>query len=334
MKFYLIALSVLLLFTGCGKKLKPAVVFEPKALPSWVENPPVSNNTTIYAIGEGSSKEDAIANGLNEMLSTLSVSLESDFRAEATSKRVNGFENYYEDINSVVKTKVKELRISNYKVEGQAKRGFNKYVVLLSSNKQGLFNSLKDEIDKKITLLNSEEKAHKSVNVLKQFSFYKKASEDVDGFLYKSVIMKAIVKSFDDKYIQKSVSHYKNSFSSLRSKISFSVKSDSNSKNLVPVIKDTITSNGFKISNSKNRYHMNIYVSSKSIKAESYGFTLARTSIAINLKDYNNQTLSTKKLDLIGQSTQGYRVAREDVAYKLKEIVDEEGIKSIIEIDL
>lgn len=332
MKPTLFVFILLLLFNGCASN--PTVDIKQKPLPQWIMNPPQSDSSTLYGIGEGKNKQDALNNALNEMVATLSVSLASQFNTTTKINNFNGIESYSQETESNIQSKVKELRISNYELLQYEKIGFNKYAVLVKAQKKALFNTLKDEVDKKILLLKNQENSLVSADVLKKLQFYKNASLNGDDLVYRSLIMKVLENAFHDDYIIKEVQHYKNNFTTLQSKISFSVNSDDASTNLIPAIKEALSSKGFKITNLKSDYHLNVNISSLTIEATSYGFHLARSAIEITIKDNKNQTLSTKKLNITGQSTQGYQIAKENIAYKLQEYIHKDGIGVVMDAEL
>ena len=118
--------------------------------------------------------------------------------------------------------------------------------------------------------------------------------------------------------IIKTISYFKENYTSLKSKISFSIESDDDSKNLIPVVKDTLTSKGFKFAKHKDSYHLHVSINSNIIYSAAYGFDLARSDIVINIKDAQKQVIVTRKIDITGQSTQGSRVAKQNIAIKLK----------------
>ena len=318
--------------SGCASHEKPTISVQEKQIPKWYLNPPASTSSTLYSIGEGSSKKDAIANALSDMVATLSISIQSEFKSSSHTHNYNGIESYSKDTQSSLQATVKKIRVSNYKVINYEKMGFRKYLVLISSSKMEIFNSLKDEVDKKIDFYKNQENTYASTNVLKQLTFYKNASAGVQNLVYKSLILKILNPSFNDKYILKSIAHFQNKYTQLKSQISFEVSSNSGGRFLVSVVKDALNSEGLKFSSTRNRYHLYLSINSNIIYTRTYGFILARSVVVIKVKDYKHQTISTKQLNIQGQSTQGRAVAKESVARNLKSLIKEKGIKVIIDL--
>jgi len=68
----------LLFFSGCGVKEEPEPLGR-KSYPSWYIDPPKTTASTLYALGEGENRDEAVKNALNMMASTLSVSISSQY---------------------------------------------------------------------------------------------------------------------------------------------------------------------------------------------------------------------------------------------------------------
>jgi len=329
-----ISIFIVLFLTACGEAPKPTVSIEEKHAPQWFVNPPQSTSSTLYSIGEGENREDALSDALNSMISTLSISIQSQFQSSSKTTNNDGVETFSKQTKNNIVANVKELRITNYKILNAEKLAFDRYIILISANKSDIFNSIKDEIDKKLTLLESQEAVELKNNALEQLKFYKNASAEAKNLVYKSVILKVLDPSFNDNYIIAKVAHYKNSYTKIRSKISFSIKNNRTANNLVPVVKDALNSNGLKISSTANKYHFNLYISSHINYSYAYGFIIARSALTITVKDYKKHTISTKKLNITGQSTQSKKIAKEDIAYKLSNLIKKNGIQTIIDIAL
>ncbi len=318
MKLFWIFIAVLLLFVGCSKP--PTVEVAQKPQPVWMTNPP-ADASSLYGVGEGKDKENALANGLNSIASTLSVSVKSKLTSDTTVHNYNGVENYTRDDEQKIALHVKEIRLSNYEVIESEKIGFNSYAVLVKADKAALFNSLKDETDKTIALLKNDESTSKSANILEQFYFYEHALYISDDLLYKSIVLKVLRPSFDDGYILSEISSLKKSFSTLKSNITFSVTADSESQNLIDPLKSILSDRGFAIAQKEDRYHLHVSITSNTVFTHAYGFNLARSAINIDMRDSKNQIVLSKKVDIIGQSSQGNEVAKQDVAIKFKQSV-------------
>ena len=80
----IVLIALLFSVNACSSKRR--VVAVQKSFPIWYENPKKSTSNTLYAVAEGENKSDAVANALNEIVSTLSISISSEFNTKSVVK--------------------------------------------------------------------------------------------------------------------------------------------------------------------------------------------------------------------------------------------------------
>lgn len=332
-KVVILFFSIILLFLGgCGSS-KKMVVAEKKALPSWYVNPPKSNETLLYALGFGRDKKSATTDALSQMLSKLSVSVSSKFSAKTLVKEgsITSVNSEYLDEQE---SEVKRMRISNYEVIHSANLGFKKYAVVVKSEKKQLFESMLQEIQQEFQIIKNKQTVLKRQNVLEQIVFYKETYNSLATLPNKITLMSELNKEFDGSvYIHKMGEIYKH-YQELLSSVTFWVESDNNASNLKAAIIKGISSKKIKIADSEGEKHFRVYVRASIEKAGSYGFIMARTTIKIQTKDYKGRVIGSNLINLTGKSTQGYAIAKENVAIKLDKLIEDEGIDSIIGLNL
>ncbi|MDA3945133.1 MAG: LPP20 family lipoprotein [Helicobacteraceae bacterium] len=328
MKNLLTFLAITLFFNGCGADKEP-IAAAPKSLPSWYTNPPQSNSQYLYEVAEGRDKKEAIANALDLMVSTLSTTIESEYTSHTTA-RSGSIESYQQDVDSTVRTEVKAIRISNYSVVESTRQGFRHHIVLIKSDKKLLFESLRRELDEKITLLRSQESTIKTKNVVEQLHFYRQANSDFVTIEQTLNVLYVLNRAFDSTPYLQATTHYKSSYDLLCSKISFDFKSNSDALNLIEPIKAGLSAKGLLIQTRNDDFHLRIVIQANVETAQSMGFDLARTAISLSTQDHTGTTIGSNKLNITGQSTQGYAIAKENVAIKLNRLIEKEGIESVL----
>ena len=328
MKFNLLLVSIVLFLTACGSD-KRVVVAQKQELPPWYISAPKSSSTDLYSVGEGQTKKDAIADALSMMVSTLSVSISSSFNSKTVVKE--GLRSSNEAVyTSEIQSDVKKIRISNYELINYKNIGYKKYIVLVKSNKKLLFNSMQKELEQKFYLINKQEKALKNQNTIKQMNGYREFKEYLADVPDTLVVMNVLDENFSgNKYLEK-YELINRKYKRLFSDLSFSVNSNSTANNLKSAIHNGLNMEKLRVSKSKGKNHFNIYVKSSIQKANSYGFTLARSSIDITVKDYKGVIIGSNKLNIVGQSSQGYAIAKENIAFKLNKMIKKDGISKVI----
>jgi len=320
------------MFSGCGST-KPRVVVKEKTLPSWYTNPPLSSTTELYALGEGKDKQEAIAEALSFMVSTLSVSISSRYNAqtEVREGRMTSSDAVYK---SNITSEVQKIRISSYKVLNAESFGFKRYAVLIKSNKQKLFKSMQHGLDQKFKLIESAQKSLEGANALDKLFFYKTQKKSLQNLPNTLIVMNVLQPAFEgDEYIRET-QKIGLAYQDIVQNISFSINSNKQGSNLKAPLAKGISEKRLKIKQAQGPQHFNIYVSNSIEKAQAYGFLLARSEITIKTKDYKGVIVGSNTLQIIGQSSQNFAIAKQNVAFRLNVLIEEEGIGKVLGLDL
>ncbi len=334
LRFLLTLFIMLTLFFGGCASDKKSVFVPKKTLPEWYKSPPLSDNETLYAIGEGKNKEDAIANGLSMMISTLSVSLSSDFRAKTVvhEGRTNSSEARYE---SDVKSSVKEIRISNYELLNAESLGFKKYAVLLRSKKGQLFDSMLEETHQEFALLDEKERTVQTQNGVKKLAFYKESLKKLSTLPNRLIVMGVLNNSFESAPYLAKFQAYESAYEQTLRGVTFFVSTSQNVANLQKVIEKGLSQEKLSIASQGSAdMHFHVHLDANIQQANSYGFTLARSEINIVTKESSGAVVGTNRLSIIGQSSQGYEVAKQNLAIKLSELIKKEGIAKVLGLNI
>lgn len=329
----IILFSLALILLGCGTD-KRSVVAPQKVIPSWYLSPPASTQSELYGVGEGKNKEEAIANALSMMISTLSVSISSDFSAKTIVQegRTNSSEALY--INDV-KSSIKEIRISNYELLESISLGFKKNAVLLKSNKIQLFASMLKESDQEFALLEEKERNLVNANGLKKLAFYKEAKKSLKNLPNRLIVMSVLDDSFDGSLYLQRMQAFEAAYEHILKNLTFFVTTSKNASNLQAAIEKGLSKEKINIATSgEENMHFRLHVDANIQKTNSYGFTLARSELNIVTKDSNGKAVGTNRISLIGQSSQGYEVAKQNLAFKLSELIEKEGLSRVIGLDI
>ena len=331
MKTILTLFLTIFVLAGCTSQKR--VVVNNKELPSWYENPMKSTNTALYAVSQGDTKATAVNRALNEILARLSVSISSEFNTKTEVTRGSA-ETYNVSSSNEIKARINEIRISNYEIVNANDFGFERYLVQVKVDKRKLFLSLQNELEQKFTIIENEKIQAQNYNAIKKLNTYTKALESLDYINNALMVMNSLDSNFDDSLLLKKVVAVQNRYDLLLSKISFSINSNKDAKNLKSSISKGLSAKNYKVNNSLGKNHFNIYLSSNTSKAFSYGFNLARSAISITVKDYRGNVVGSNKLNITGQSTQGERIAKENVAMKLNAMLKTNGIAKTIGLDI
>ena len=332
MKYFVSLFLVLFILSGCGATKQVSV--KPKTLPSWYTHPQASTTTTLYALGEGQTKKEAIAEALSYMASTLSVKISSSYNAKTVVKEGRSHNSSDGTYKSEIQSDVSEIRISNYEVIESKSLGFKHYAVVVKSDKKKLFKSMKQELDQKFLMINKDEESLKHAGALKKLVFYRESKNSLKSLPNTLIVMNVLNPSFyGDEYIRNS-QILSSKYQEIVQNISFSIGANSEVQNLKGVVSSALSEKRLRIKESKNVMHYMISINAKIEKADAYGFTLARSSITFTTKDSKGSVVGTHKVNITGQSSQGYAIAKQNLSIKLTQLIRKEGIAKVLGLDI
>ena len=122
MRRVLVLCTLVIFLASCGSE-KRVVVAKKEPLPSWYQSSSMNTSTELYSVGEGQTKQDAITDALSMMISTLSVSISSQFNSKSVIKEGQTSSNTATYTNEV-QSDVAKIRISNYELVHSKEIGF------------------------------------------------------------------------------------------------------------------------------------------------------------------------------------------------------------------
>ena len=169
---------------------------------------------------------------------------------------------------------------------------------------------------------------------IKQLSIYKEQKillADVPNMVR---VMSVLDASFDGSKYLKKYQEIDAKYMQLLGAITFSIESNAQAQNLKAPIQKGLSAKNLTIKQSSGKNHFKIKISSTIEEASSYGFTLARSAIDITTQDANGAIIGSNKLNITGQSTQGYAIAKESIAIKLSEMIRKEGIERVLGLQI
>jgi hypothetical protein len=326
MRFNTLLISIIFIFfTGCvGDK---PITIKQKELPQWFKNPPKSNQTTLYSTGEGENRQEAINDALSLMTSTMSVSISSNF----TSHTVTHNDLITQDTISDITSNVKKIRISTYKILKSEEFSYGRYLVLISSDKQELFKSLKDEVEQKLSLI---DKKQQYSSIIEKLHNYKNAITALKAIPYTLLVMHELNGNFNQQSYLAKISNIKKRYQKAKSSTIWSIQTNNDAKALRYAIANALTKQQFNITKQPSKAKLKVFVKSKTKKTTAYGFMLANSYIDIVVKDRYGKILGSNTFKLVGHSATNYNLAKHEVVLKLKKKIEQEGIYNILGVSL
>jgi len=241
---------ILLFFVGCGgsNNPQPAEINKTKTLPTWYINESKDTHLKMYSSSIGKNKKDAISNALIDIVSRLSISVESEFQADT---KVSG-KSYNKEIKKTIKTKVNNIKINNYEVLNSKRISYNKYLIKISIDKSKLSDYLQAKVNKKFNLLLEEEKAISNSNPIVQQNKYNLLIQSMNDIVPKLYVIKSLDQLFEDKKYFKTLDHFQKQYLKLKYKTNLYVYAKKADKNFTSKLKTYLLSYNINIRKKSN----------------------------------------------------------------------------------
>ena len=282
----------------------------------------------LYGTGEGKNQDEAVANALNTLVSKLSISISSKYESQINTSQYS----YSKKSSQNIKSEVSKIKISNYKIVKFKKIKYNKYIALVSSNKDKLFTSLKQEIDIKINKIKASQQNISNKNALNKYIFYKDSATKLNNLSSILIILKVLNKNFDDNSYLDFINQIDKEYTSSKDNLNFILQADNNSKDIASIIYDGLTNKGFKIVKKIDKNSIIIELNSNFTKSKTSGFYILYRVLDIKTKD-KNTIIGSNTIKLKGSSTQNFHVSQNSTVFKLKKALKNKGIFTILGLD-
>jgi hypothetical protein len=310
------------LFIGCG--IGKNSNEESVSIPKWYIQAPKSSQY-LYGTGEGYSIDEAKNSALNQIASSLSVTISSKFqKSEGYSNNDNYNTSFFRNVKNDVKAEVKKIDFSNVEIVNN-KLIDGKYYILVKVDKSELFKITNEKfliLDKQI----QEQLNIKTNNEYEQLRTINKSIPNIKEALYKANILYILNNSFDLKGYSDKYSSYLNKKENLLNNITISVLNPNNqfSNKLIELLNEK----NYKV---KNNGTVNVDISSKKRFSITYGMDIARVSVNIQVTA-NNKIVYSQNLEVKGISNtkeQALAKASNDFKKQISKI----GIEKILGIE-
>jgi len=321
------------LFSGCSSSsddIKPTVITHSNSLPSWYTEVQENDNRYIYGIGMGESRKEAINNALNDAVSTLNVSVSSNYRQETSSSTHNGVEDYDKKSQESVEVVTDELTLNNYEVVEQQHLNNGSDLVKIQINKYQLFTSLQTELDNSYKLLNIN--LQNKSNELEKILIYRKALGQIKLKMKTLGIMRTLNPAFDDEAYKEQYREVISVHNKLLENKLFSLKVNDPYGVYTAHIRKGLMQDGVKLTQSGDYdYIVRVNVEEQQkIIVKRYVITKLTTTFSVGIGDeHSSNDIYYTTFKLRSESDESLEKARELLTEKLVEKIERHSVFNI-----
>ena len=247
---FLILISTLLIFSGCGGSSSPAPKQTPKVAPAWISAPlPSDNDKYIYGMSVDHDRESAIKAALSDMIAKLGTTIESTY--ESNEEVQGAFVN--SNIKNQIKSGVSKVKINNYKVIKSHKVSYREFAVMIETDKQKLVKGLKENLEAQKKNISQKYADLKGRDALTRYNTKKELSDSASKLLSEVLIIAQLDKSFNKKENLDFITEKQKEFLAESKSLKFFVSANKKSAKFADSIKNYLAQNGYNVTSSKEK---------------------------------------------------------------------------------
>lgn len=330
-----LALVLIFLLGSCTAPEPEPSVHEEKLLPQWYLVPPNSSETYLYGAGEGSTHKKAIRSALENMASKLGISIASHYTSTLSSHTV--YREYVsKSITSNIQSEVAGIRISNYEVIKSVQWRYNRFIVLVRSDRNRFAKSLVSDIDRKMNRIKNKETLVRTGNAITRYRFYAESSETINTMFPTLLVLSTLSDSFDDSPYLIFAEKINHDFQTLKNSITFSLQGDRHASGFIEALRVSLTDQHFKVirHQASGNNHIIIDLRTAIKNSRAYDIYIAKTILDISVKDNKNTVIGGNRVTINAQALQSKEAALDNAAKKLQAMLKKEGVEKILGIPL
>lgn len=329
MKNLLVLLTTIIIFAGCGGS-KP----EPLSYPSWYFNPPKSDSMYLYGKGEGGSEKEAATAALNQIASTLSVSVRSSFESRKNVYQAGTAQSYTRSVSSDIKSSVEKITFNNYETVNMAQIGM-KTVVAVRVDRGKLFDRKKKEYTSKKRKISDLYTLSKNKSIIEKLEILKNINRDKQEAISLLFLLNTLKSGYTIDKDLKTYESYETEEKAVRSRMKFYISADQGTRLLAEPIKVALNDKGLKVidQNRNGRDIVRIILKGRDKKAEAMGRKIVKTTLNIALRTSKGNMLSSNKIVVVGRSSFDYDQAKEAASRSFAKEIKKTGIMKILGLE-
>ncbi len=323
-------IAALFIFEGCGHTKPSSTQHNKKRdLPHWYLHPPKDSKHYLYGIGSGIDRKSAVKTALIDMISKLSVSIESTMHIKEET-----YGEYFANSisQSDIKTHISSIQINNFEILKTALISYRQIAVLLRTDRYKLAKSIQMEIETQLSEFEHLYKRAKKADRISRYNTLKQIAAKAEKLLPYIYILSQLNASDSNSDFLQRVKKLQNGFQKEQSSLLFSLHtSNKEASKFAAYITAYLLKNGWHSDSSKDA--LTIRITTNDTTTHSPMGELCIIQVDIKVYDKGN---------LVGENTLIYKsylnASKEDLyrrtAIKFSQELDTKGVQKVLGINL
>lgn len=316
-----------LLFSACSSKIDPNTL-NTYVAPSWYLQTPVSLENTIFGYGEGETPALAKKDALGNLVSNISVNVETTQTIEKTHETHNSYETLQS--NHSVKTVLKTHDVNLVGVRIVKKEAYHgHYYVLISLNKAHLFNHEKSQFISAYDALILAYEQAKLKSIYVQLKWLMEQQETVTHLEQRLALLQALNDHYDFSENYHTLQTIKNASHELRER--FNIRIIAENPKFQNACSTLIHRAGYHIGHKASDLTIQISNSVSEVKSSEFSqWHIVKVTSNIRVFENEKQLVNSLQVNTIGRSVNSYEDAIAEASRVFSKKLSEHTVNALL----
>lgn len=302
-------------------------------MPTWFLSPPSDDDSALYGVGDGQSREAATESALSNLAGKLGTDIQAHSRLIST--RYASAYRYNEEVNQhTVEATIRKITLNQYQLVESKQIGYQRFVALVRSDKRLLAASLQKALDERVSRYETAQKALSSAPGLRRLQFFEKEQLELGRFrnnLAALSTLRGTLTSVRDRHYRHYINDVITGLAVARQETVFHIHANPGPEYIRKALEDRVLQAGFKIAQSPAEATDVIHLITSLEASSAYGLTVLRQQIQLNLSE-DGQPLGGNLLSIKGQGV-SQKQAHQDLSESLKKQLQRRELKNVLGIE-
>lgn len=325
----LVVVYTALFITGCqqSKPIAQSVVQPTETIPTWFVSPPKDNEVTLFGLGEGKTKDDAIQSALSNLAGKLGTEIHANEKLIKT--QYTSAYRYNEEINqNTIESTIHKITLNQYQIIELKHVGYQQFLALVSSNKLLLSNSLQQTLDQQIKQYQTAKSSLSSTTGFSHFQFFAKQQQSLAEFNNNLSALLTLKKSSNVQPYQDYLHDVQSNLAKSQQQTVFYINHPTNAKHIEKTVSDKLLQAGLKTTQNAAEATNVIEITSDLKQTKAYDFIILRELIELKTTEAN-QSSGGSQFSLKGQGL-NLQQAQQQLAINFKNQLQQYNLEAAL----
>ncbi len=321
-----------LFLTGCqqSKPIAQSVAQPTETIPAWFISPPKDNEVTLFGLGEGKTKADAIQSALSNLAGKLGTEIHANEKLIKT--QYTSAYRYNEEINQhTIESTIHKITLNQYQIVELKHVGYQQFLAMVSSNKLLLSNSLQQTLDQQIREYETAKMALPNSTGFSRFQFFTKQQQSLAEFNNNLSALLTLKKLGNIQPYQHYLHDVHSNFAKSQQQTVFYINHPPSAKHIQKAINNKLLQAGLKTTQNAAEATNVIEITTSLKQTKAYEFMILRELVELKTTEANHSS-GGNQFSLKGQGL-NLQQAQQQLAINFKNQLQHTNLETALGIN-